>query len=87
MGRPKHNDGRRLHVRMIAMLFTKADGAVVTKKQAAHNFQNVEKWYFGTTIPSKRGQASKYGSLRPYSSESGPIRGSVSESECRLTGH
>ena len=60
---------------MTVILSTKADGAVVTGKQAMPSVPERERGYTGTIIPSRRGQAIRYGSLRPYISESGAVGG------------
>ena len=61
---------------MTMMLSAKADGAVAAVKQAiAMNSRTWKKGYTGTIIPSRRGQEIRYGSLRPYISESGPVGG------------
>jgi len=65
---------RHIHRRMTVILSAKADGAVVAEKQAMPSVAERERGHTGTTIPSRRGQAMRYGSLLPYLSESGPVR-------------
>ena len=77
---------KHLHARIIAMLFIKADGRVTAKKDVVPwVIRTWKKGHCRMTLPSNRGQANRYGSLRPYNSESGPVRRSISESKCCWT--